>query len=81
MRGIVAALPRERQEAVDDGAEEPREPHRFAAATAADAIHAVVPVAGAHQRQAVRTDREAARRSRARHARTAACCSLVTSGT
>ena len=33
--------------------QEPAEPHALAAAVLADAVHAVVPVAGADQRQAM----------------------------
>jgi hypothetical protein len=33
--------------------QEERQPHAFAAAVLADQVHAVVPVAAAHQRQAV----------------------------
>ena len=57
---VLAALLGDRREAPDEIAQEPGEPHRFAAALVADAVHAVVPVAGAHQRQAVRADAEAA---------------------
>ena len=42
-----------RREGVQRGVQEPAEPDAFAAAVFADAIHAVVPVAGADQRQAV----------------------------
>ena len=38
--------------------QEPAEPDALAAACDADAIHAVVPIAGAEQRQAVRADRQ-----------------------
>ena len=40
--------------------QEPAEPDALALALASDAVHAVVPVAGAHQRQAVAADGEAA---------------------
>src|SRR5579863_9987587 len=40
--------------------QKPAEPYAFAFTVLADAIHAVVPIAGAHQRQAVRTKTEAA---------------------
>ena len=42
------------------GVEEPGQPDAFAAPFVPDAIHAVVPVAGAHQRQAVRAGCQAA---------------------
>ena len=54
-----AAKPGER------GVQEPAEPDALALAAAPDAVHAVVPVARAHQRQAVRADREAASSARA----------------
>src|SRR5262249_31409391 len=41
------------------GDQEPADPDALALATGADAVHAVVPVAGAHQRQAVRTEAQA----------------------
>ena len=44
----------ERRELVQHDDEEPAEPHALAAALVADAIHAVVPVARADERQAVR---------------------------
>ena len=69
-RAPVAARLGERREALDHAAQEPGEPDRFAAAFVADAVHAVVPVAGAHQRQAVRADRAGCGRSCARSART-----------
>ena len=46
-------------EALDHAAEEPGQPDRLAAAFVADPVHAVVPVAGAHQRQAVYAGRQA----------------------
>ena len=52
--GAAAALA-DRREVVQHGHEEPAEPHALAAALVADAVHAVVPVAGADQRQPVRT--------------------------
>ena len=49
--------------------EEEAEPDAFALALRADQVHAVVPVAGAHQRQAVRAEAQARARWRARSAR------------
>ena len=57
---VVAALPRQRREVGDHAAQEPAQPDRLAAAFDADAVHAVVPVAAAHQRQAVRAHAQAA---------------------
>ena len=48
-----AALLRQRRQAVDHCAQEPGQPHRLALAAVADAVHAVVPVARADQRQPV----------------------------
>ena len=54
-RQIAAFAPlAERRELVQHDDEEPAEPHAFAAAAVADAVHAVVPVAGADERQPVR---------------------------
>src|SRR4030065_303975 len=39
--------------------QEPRQPHAFATALLADQVHAVVPVAAAHQRQPVGTEAHA----------------------
>ena len=41
------------------GVQKPAEPDALAAARGADPVHAVVPVAGAEQRQAVRADGQA----------------------
>ena len=57
-RDVAAALG-QRREAFDDVDQEPGEPDRFAPAFVADPVHAVVPVARAHQRQAVRADGQA----------------------
>ena len=51
--------------------EQPAEPDALALAQFADAVHAVVPVAGADQRQAVRRRPRGWHRGRARSARTA----------
>ena len=58
-RARVAALLGERREARQRGMQEPAEPDAFALAAFADPVHAVVPVAGAHQRQAVAPSGEA----------------------
>ena len=42
------------------GVEKPRHPHAFAGAVFADPVHAVIPIARSHQRQAVRANRKAA---------------------
>ena len=55
----VSAAPRalgDGREAQQRGVQEPAEPNAFAAPRDADPIHAVVPIAGAEQRQAVRAD-------------------------
>ena len=57
---IVAALRGNRRKALDHAAQKPGQPDRLAASLMADPVHAVVPVAGAHQRQAVRAQRQAA---------------------
>ena len=44
---------------VENGVEEKRQPHAFALAVDADQIHAVVPVAGPHQRQPMLTHAQA----------------------
>ena len=44
---------RDGRERMQRGVQEPAEPHALAAAMFADAIHAVVPVAGADQRQSM----------------------------
>ena len=51
---------REGREVAEDLVQEEAHPHALAAALAADAVHAVVPVAGAEQRQPVRADGERA---------------------
>ena len=51
---------RQRRERVERGVQEPAQPHALAAAVLADAVHAVIPVAGADQRQAVRAHVERA---------------------
>ena len=53
--GSIAGLGK-RGEGVDDGAEKPAQPDALALALLADPVHAVIPVAGAHQGQAVRAD-------------------------
>ncbi len=56
---LVAALCRDVGERRQQRHEEPGEPDALAFAAGADEAHPVVPVAGAHQRQSVRTGREA----------------------
>ena len=69
---VVAAAPlAERREVVQHGDQEPAEPHALAAAFVADAVHPVVPVARADERQAVRAVLHRVRRWRARRARRA----------
>ena len=51
----VATAFADRDEVGEHRVDEEAEPHAFAAALGADAVHAVVPVAATHQRQAVRT--------------------------
>ena len=48
-------LARQRREAAQHGNQEKSEPHAFALAACADQVHAIVPVAGPHQGQAVLT--------------------------
>ena len=57
--GSVAAPLRDGCELGCQPAQEPRQPHRFAPPFDADAVHAVVPVAAAHQGQAVHADGQA----------------------
>src|SRR4029079_18101516 len=57
---VLPALRGDRRVAGDDVAQEPGQPDRLAAPLLADAVHAVVPVAAAHQWQAVRADAQAA---------------------
>ncbi len=52
----VAARARDLGESLEHGAQEEAQPDALAAALDADAVHAVVPVARAHQRQAVRAE-------------------------
>src|SRR3546814_607733 len=56
---LLAASLRIWRERVDGGAQEPAQPRTLAPALFADAVHAVVPVAGTEQRQVVRTQRQA----------------------
>ena len=56
----LAARLGERREGRERRVQEPAEPDALALAAVADPVHAVVPVAGADQRQAVRADGEAA---------------------
>src|SRR6185312_5843498 len=56
----IAALLGDRCQRGDGGQEEPAQPAAFTAAGGAHGVHAVVPVAGADQRQAMRADGEAA---------------------
>src|SRR4030095_10531389 len=58
--GLVAAFARELNERRQRRAQEPAEPDTFAAPQLADAVHAVVPVAGADQWQDVRGGTQAA---------------------
>ena len=55
----VAALPRQFGELREHVKQEERQPHALASAVLADEIHAVVPVAAAHQRQAVLAEAQA----------------------
>ena len=55
----VAARACQRREVAQHAVEEEAQPHALAAPTHADVVHAVVPVAGADQRQSVRTHGEA----------------------
>ena len=57
--GRVAARVGERREGAERRVKQPAEPDALALAKFADAVHAVVPVAGADQRQSVRADLEA----------------------
>ena len=50
----------ERHKSRQGGVEEPAEPDTLAFAQVADAVHAVIPVAGAHQRQAMFSNVQAA---------------------
>ena len=77
-RGRLAATLGDRRERGQGGVQEPAEPDALALALVADPVHAVVPVAGADQRQAVRADRQAAIERRARSARRA-CRALARS--
>src|ERR1043166_5072042 len=54
LRGVV----HDRGKPVEDLGQEPAEPHALAPAPVPDAVHAVVPVAGPDERQAVRAVRE-----------------------
>src|SRR5262249_62194344 len=56
----VAALFRQLREGGQNGGQEPAVPNTLAFAARADAIHAIVPVAGSHQRQTVDAQPEAA---------------------
>src|SRR3546814_2250817 len=56
---LLAASLRIWRERVDGGAQEPAQPRTLAPALLADAVHAVVPVAGTEQRPVVRTQRQA----------------------
>ena len=58
-RARIAACGGHRRQRVDGGQHEPAQPAAFATALRADRVHAVVPVAGADQRQAVRAAGEA----------------------
>ena len=58
--GIVAARRAEGREVEEHGMEEEAEPDALAPSFAAHEVHAVVPIAGAHQRQAVLARRQAA---------------------
>ena len=58
--GIVAARLGERYERAQGDVQEPTQPDALAPPLMAHTVHAVVPVAGADQRQPVHTDREAA---------------------
>ena len=60
--------------------EEPAEPHAFALAALADPVHAVVPVAGAHQRQAVHAGGQSSCRAPARNDRTGWPCRRSSAG-
>jgi hypothetical protein len=51
-----AARLRQRRKGIQGGVQEPAQPDALAAAVFADAVHAVVPVAGAHQRQAMHAE-------------------------
>ena len=57
---MIRAPLAERDEVAEDGVEEEAQPHALAAPFPSDAVHAVVPVAGAHERQPVRAPRERA---------------------
>jgi hypothetical protein len=50
---VFVAARRKGREELDGPHQQPAEPHAFTLATFADAVHAVVPVAGADERQAV----------------------------
>ena len=68
--GGLAARGGERRESRQRRVEEPAEPNAFAFALFADAVHAVVPVAGADERKSVAADRPGSDRARARNAQT-----------
>ena len=60
----VAAQARDFGEFSQHVTEEKAEPYAFAFAVPADQIHAVVPVAGTHQRQSVRAESQAVQMAR-----------------
>ena len=57
---LFTARIRDLGELPEDGVQKPTEPHAFAFTILANAVHSVIPVARAHQRQAVFSDLEAA---------------------
>src|SRR5438093_652508 len=56
-RGVATRVA-EREEIAEHAIEEEAEPHAFPSPLAPDAVHAVVPIARAHERQAMRAARE-----------------------
>ena len=52
---LLAARARQRRESQQGGVEEPGEPDALTRATHPDSVHAVVPIPGAYERQAVHT--------------------------
>ena len=70
-RAGLSALLGDAGELEEVGVEEPAEPDALALAARADAVHAVVPVSRAHERQSMAADREARDRAPARSARRA----------